>query len=436
MYSEASKLERPSLHLSLDSFHDAEGLSIPGPYDNRPERPRVVTSNEDEDDPRGGSFASPDLDQKLSQQLLEAGQSHNLTQHNISAFDFYRSSVPSALDAEDLSMSPAAMFLSSFSPVASVPARSPDAEGEIISGYKLGPIIAHGGFSTIRRASSVTGGTVAVKIVRRSDIFQHHNPALARKQLDHEALVWLSLSHEHILPLFSAVHTSYADFFITLYCPAGSLYDIMKRDGRPALPYDDAGTMFRQVVKGLRYLHEVVGLVHRDIKLENVLVDEMGVCRIGDFGMSRNIGESDADGGDMPKQQQLDEDQLRKQSQCGDPRSTFPQIKRHTSTGRPVHLLRHHSNPRHRGSTPVGGTTTSSQPAHAFQPGSLPYAAPELLASTPVRAEPAQDIWALGVMLYALLTGRLPFMDTYDPRLQVKILNGKFSSSSYLHFAN
>jgi len=47
--------------------------------------------------------------------------------------------------------------------------------------------------------------------------------------------------------------------------------------------------MFRQVVRGLRYLHEEARLVHRDIKLENVLVDEMGLCKIADFGTAKPI---------------------------------------------------------------------------------------------------------------------------------------------------
>jgi serine/threonine protein kinase len=376
-----------SLPLSPDHLHDAEGLPIPGSYNHQPTRPDIVTG--DEGDLQARLFMSPDLNQKVPQPLRAVKKSHNLTQHNVSGFDFFRP-VSLSYDVEDLSMSPVDMFLTSC-PVPSAPPRSPDSQGEFVSGYKLGPVVAYGGFSTIRSAESATGGIVAVKIVRRSDIVQQKNPSLVRKRLDHEAAVWISLSHEHILPLFSAVHTPYADFFITLYCPAGSLFDVMKRDGRPALPSDDAVTIFRQVVRGLQYLHEVARLVHRDIKLENVLVDEMGVWRIGDFGMSRNIGELDV--GDEKMQHQED-------------RETFVQAKQQTKSGHPAQVS--------------GGTTTAELPQ------SLPYAAPELLTPTPVPADPAQDIWALGVMFYALLAGQLPFSDTFDPRLRIKILHGEF----------
>lgn len=320
----------------------------------------------------------------------------------------------------DISLSPAAMFLNSFSPLAA-PQALPDDEGESVSGYVLGPIIGRGGFSTIRRASSAQGGVVAVKIVRRADLDKQEDPERARVQLQHEAAVWSSLSHEHILPLFSSCHTSYADFFITLYCPAGSLFDILKRDGRPALPQDEAGRMYRQVVKGLRYMHEVAGYVHGDMKLENVMVDDMGVCRIGDFGMAKKIGEGESD-----DEERSSRASIKRHATVRQKRSRSRHPMHHILPSHPS-LLHHQSGPRHRNSSPFPNTT-STAPSQVFQPGSLPYASPELLmpssAKAPYHAHPAQDIWALGVMLYVMLTGRMPFADSFEPRLQMKILNG------------
>ena len=166
--------------------------------------------------------------------------------------------------------------------------------------------------------------------------------------------------------------------------------------------------IFRQVVRGLRYLHEEAIFVHRDIKLENVLIDEMGFCRIADFGMAVRILDSDS----ILSSDSDDDDDLQDLPRPAHP---SPRYHRNSTSSHSLLSLHHHNNHNH------------------FQPGSLPYAAPELLLPRPIdlhpihsRPHPSQDIWALGVLLYALLSGSLPFYDTFEPRLQLKILNGQF----------
>lgn len=414
MYSENTLLHG-SAHPSLNSLFYTGNVAYDArtaPNSGLPRTP--TTSNMSSAD----YHVALDNEQRISVEFeQEADRSPSSSDMNTTQFS--RSASFSQGDA--ISASPAAMFLSAFSP--SVPAAPlPDAEGQVVSGYTFGDIIGHGGFSIIRRAFSTSGGVVAVKIARRSDLVKQGNATVVHKRLKREAAIWSSLSHEHILPLFSVVHTPYADYFFTLFCPAGSLFDILKRDGRPALPQDDAGMMFRQVVRGLRYLHEVVMSVHRDIKLENVLVDEMGVCRIGDFGMTRKIGELDEED-ESPRA----EDQGAQTNPGGVHRAVSlaaPSSKRQTRPSLPPHLSTIRQNSaRHRNST---SSAHPAQSVHIFQPGSLPYAAPELLLPqiSGLIPHPAQDIWALGVLLYALLKGQLPFADSFEPRLQMKILNG------------
>jgi MAP/microtubule affinity-regulating kinase len=436
----------------LDVSHSSSPISGFPRSRHRPPVPSLFTNTGDREDPsdshhhyhhlssRHHPSDLSDMDFNVSQQFLPPGDSlHNITSSSAPENPTYDDLPPLSpifptLDQGSMSVSPAAMFLSAFSPSVSL-APLPDDEGEEVDGYRLGSIVGYGGFSTIRRAFSPSGGSVAVKIVRRSDLASQTDSSQARDRLENEATIWKTLSHEHILPLFHLVQTSYADFFFMLLCPAGTLYDILKRDGRPALPLDDTGTMFRQVARGVRYLHEQMGLVHADLKLENVLVDEMGVCRIGDFGMTRRIGEEIEDD---PATAQPGSHARRNQSSVAD---SFRSLRQSALSRGPgslrttAHLsLLHHNNsrPRRRESTPVS-TQSSNQAPHPhavydFPPGSLPYAAPELLRTpdteNPYRPNPAQDIWALGVMLYALLTGGLPFVDSFEPRLTMKILHG------------
>ncbi|KAJ7071649.1 kinase-like domain-containing protein, partial [Mycena amicta] len=330
---------------------------------------------------------------------------HGLSLVRTDALDIVRNDGPTPTPEPALASSPAALFLSAFSPVAA-PSKpvATDEAGSLVGGFTLGPIIAHGAFSTIRRATALTtGAVVAVKIVPRAATLA----VPARRRLENEESVWSSLSHEHILPLFAAIHTPTHDFFVTQLCPAGSLFDIM-RGGIPGR--DDAGRMFRQIVRGLRYLHCEKRLVHRDIKLENVLVDEAGVCRIADFGMARSV-DGDEDDVNQDDTEALPPIHLGRAASLAGPRGAS--IRRDRTA-----------------SVPASAAAPSSTTETEFQPGSLPYAAPELLGPpksslTSSLSLSSKDIWALGVLLYALLTGNLPFSDAFEPRLVLKILGGE-----------
>ncbi|RKP00249.1 hypothetical protein CXG81DRAFT_13454 [Caulochytrium protostelioides] len=184
---------------------------------------------------------------------------------------------------------------------------------------------------------------------------------------DHETQVWSQLHHPKIVEMIEVMDVEDATFIVSELMGGGCLLTYIRQKG--VLPELEAKMLFRQVATAVHYLHSDVRLIHRDLKCENVLLDETRtVAKIADFGLSQFL---------------------------------HPPVPE------------------------VGGATTHGTGDDPFCQGSLHYCAPEELAQTD-KHTPASDIWSLGCILYAMLTGELPFSDDFLPRLQARIVQGKY----------
>lgn len=208
-----------------------------------------------------------------------------------------------------------------------------------------------------------------------------------QKQLDHEISIWSSLHHPNIVEMYQVLENDDATFVLAEYCDGGTLLDYISSSPRGYLLEDDAKQIFRQLAEAVKYLHLEVGLVHRDIKLDNVLLNKDGTVKLGDMGLS-DFYEVNDEG------------------------------KPVVVSGSPPALSRNNSNTNNLAST---RPTTTADPVYVI--GSLHYCAPEELRQSDCK-HPAADIWSLGCVLYATLTGALPFCDDFMARLQRKILDG------------
>ncbi|KAE8134529.1 kinase-like domain-containing protein [Aspergillus pseudotamarii] len=295
--------------------------------------------------------------------------------------------------------SPASMFLSMWSS-GEEPAPQPDDEGQMVgTEYVLGKQIGFGGFSTVKEAykADETGGTkrLAVKIVRKqvSGKNEKENDEV-QAEFDHEVRVWRYLSHPNVLTLDAVYETDYATFCFTKLAIGGTLFDLI-RQNRRGLDMKLAKKYTYQLACALRYLHEDARVVHRDIKLENCLLDPIELpdgtkasnLVLCDFGMAEwmNID----NGGDSP-----------------DPYDDAADRPPPKTIG------------------PAGSSTSVA--------GSLEYASPELLLSTSGVIEPSVDIWAFGVIAYTVLVGSRPFQDPFTPRVQSHILSGNWDRTAVL----
>ena len=336
----------------------------------------------------------------IPKQLPLRSKSYALERNNSYASRFIRASRRST---NSNSASPASAFLSRYLPTS--PISQPDDEGQEIGDYVLGREIGFGGFSIIREAFTISGQervVRAVKIVRKNIIGRNEqeNDTL-QAEFEHEVEIWRSLSHPYILPLFAVYNTELATFAITQLNTGGTLFDAV-RSNRSGLDPKLSRRYAFQLAAALRYLHEDMHIVHRDLKLENCLVDMSGEdaratggkILLCDFGLADYVNTEMGLSG-------------RQAYKGSHPSGTGSDPKTPVTA---THII-----------GPAGTSTNFT--------GSLPYAAPELLESDEGLLSTSVDMWAYGVVLFAMMMGKLPFSHTFAPRLRLMILGGDWDKN-------
>ena len=138
--------------------------------------------------------------------------------------------------------------------------------------------------------------------------------ASARRRLDNEIRVLQRVRHPHIVRLFETFESPKRIHLVMEYVSHGTLYRHLKKHKKLAEP--EARRLFRQLVGALAYLHSRF-ISHRDIKLENVLLDHRRDVRLIDFGFAI-----------------LSRSKLR--VPCGSPSYTAPEIVAHKEYDGPV----------------------------------------------------------------------------------------------------
>ncbi|KAK9332900.1 kinase-like domain-containing protein [Lipomyces starkeyi] len=329
-------------------------------------------------------------------------------------------------------VSPASKFLAMFNAGQSkMPAApEPDDEGQEVTDYVIGKLLGYGGFSVVKEAHTLVNGievTHAVKIVRKSQRRDGATDELAQADLDHELTIWrcIAPSHPHVLQLLSVHETEFATFCFMQYANAGSVFEtvIRKQRSEPStVPLDVKVRWLFELCSALRFLHQDLRIVHRDVKPENCLLriedPKLQTIRdakllLCDFGMSEFINIEDDDSGTDGDNSGL----------------TTPECMLTSSTS----SLR----PAPPSPTPSSATTTATTTELGLT-GSVPYLSPELLVPTaePARISPKQDIWAIGVFTYILFTGTLPFSHSFLPNLQRLITKGDWDRETLRNASN
>lgn len=209
------------------------------------------------------------------------------------------------------------------------------ATGRVIAQqYEILQRVGDGGMASVFTARRLADGhIIALKILRE----QYAADGEFIERFEREARAVSALAHPHMVRVIDSGRDGGVHFIAMEYIPGANLKELIRRHG-PVPPADAAG-IAAQVCEVLAYAHGA-GVIHRDIKPQNILLTDDGGVKVTDFGIARATSAATI-----------------------------------TQTGTVL--------------------------------GSVQYLSPEQASGADVGA--AADIYALGVVLYEMVTGRLPF---------------------------
>jgi serine/threonine protein kinase len=218
--------------------------------------------------------------------------------------------------------------------------------------YKFGRLLGRGAFGKVNLGLHIASGRlVAVKSFNKNRLASEN----AKKKIYHETNLMKNLKHNSIVKIFEVLESQKYILIVLEYVCGGDLLSFVRK--RTKLNETTAKFIFRQIMEALQYIHSQ-GVIHRDIKLDNILIDLNNTIKICDFGVSRSVVPGDI-----------------MHDQCGTPAYIAPEILR-------------------------------NQGYEGF----------------------GVDVWSAGVVLYAMLSGTVPFKATNMTDLHRIILSGNYAA--------
>ncbi len=161
-------------------------------------------------------------------------------------------------------------------------------EAGLTGQYALLRELGRGGMATVFLATDLKHDRPVALKVLHPDLAQSLGP----ERFQREVRLAARLQHPHILTVHDSGETAGQLWFTMPFVEGESLRDRLRRDRQLSL--DDALRIARQAAQALQYAHDH-GVVHRDVKPENLLLTSDGNTLVADFGIARALGAADDD---------------------------------------------------------------------------------------------------------------------------------------------
>jgi tRNA A-37 threonylcarbamoyl transferase component Bud32 len=220
---------------------------------------------------------------------------------------------------------------------------------DLLQEFQLDKMLGKGNSSIVHKAYDLKlKKTVAVKIIDKSNVKESYLRDMLQKEID----ISVTLEHPSLAQLYRVLQDTSRVYIVQEFCGTTSL---SQYTSNRKLNEKKVRTIFQQIVQGVSYMHGK-GFSHRDLKFSNILINDVGLIKIVDFGFAC-------------------ENLKRQRIFCGTPS----------------------------------------------------YMSPELVKKKEYYAEYV-DLWALGVILYKLITNEYPFGACNDKDLERRIEQMKFTS--------
>ena len=231
---------------------------------------------------------------------------------------------------------------------------SDDMVGRMIAGrYEIVEKIGSGGMGVVWKAKDkILDRHVALKILRPE---MSEDQAFVQR-FRQEAKAAASLSHSNIVNIYDVGQDRGLHYIVMELVEGQTLRDKLNEAGR--LSVDEAVNIAIQICLGLAHAH-ACGIIHRDIKPQNILITNTGQVKVADFGIARALGSA-------------------------------------SNTGKSIVV------------------------------GSASYLSPEQVTNQAVTA--ASDLYSLGVVLYEMVTGELPYTGDTPIAVAIQHVEGRIPS--------